>query len=341
MQLCRHLAQERGSVAIMAIIVMTLLLVLGGAYITLSSTEVDISTDYRNGVAAQYLAEAGVQEAIVKLKTETDFVTKTGNTTGITTTSATQNEGTPTAGSYKVTVTGSGTTRTITSTGTVGSGRTAAKRQIILNVMPPSSGASGIYSYPVYSATSVIINGGARVELGSAGSSGSVGNNGYVEGGIQPNKSYSFPDFSGINYSSSPQLPQNINGGEKLTNLSGIYYVNSAFNISGDLISATNSTVTIYVKGNVNVNGGAHINGNFRIIANGDIDVNGDINKGILIANGTYNDSHVNGGAHIYGSVITKGKLLINGTVTYDEGLIEAFGLKSGTTFAINSFSNY
>lgn len=179
MRLYQRLEQEHGSASIMASIVMILLLALGGAFITLSSTEVDISKDYRNGVAAQYLAEAGVQWAIVKLKTEPDFVTRTGNVTGVTTTSATKNEGTTTAGNYTVTVAGDGATRTITSTGIVGSGRTAAKRQVILNVSLPT-GESGVYSFPVYSATSVEIAGGGRVELGAAGSNGSVENNGYL-----------------------------------------------------------------------------------------------------------------------------------------------------------------
>lgn len=140
----RRLSPERGSVTLMVIIVMTLLLGLGGAFISLSSTEVDLSKDYRNGVAAQYLAEAGVQWAIVKLKTETDFVAKTGIPPGVIKTSAIKNEGTPTAGSYTVKVTGSGTGRIITSTGTVGSGKTAAKRQVILRVTPPAASTSGL-----------------------------------------------------------------------------------------------------------------------------------------------------------------------------------------------------
>lgn len=144
LRLTRHLESERGSVMLMAIIVMTLLLGLGGAFILLSSTEVDISKDYRNGVAAQYLAEAGVQWAIVKLKTDPDFVAKTGILPEVTTNFAAKNAGTPTAGSYTVKVTGSGTTRIITSTGTVGSGKTAAKRQVILHVTPSATSMSGI-----------------------------------------------------------------------------------------------------------------------------------------------------------------------------------------------------
>lgn len=333
--------REQGSASIVAIIVMTLLIALGGAFITLSSTEVEISKDYRNGVAAQYLAEAGVHWAIVKLKTDAVFVTSTGNATGVTVTSATKNTGTPTAGNYIVKVAGSGTTRTITSTGIVGTGRTAAKRQSILNVTPPITGASGIYSFPVYSATAVTIDSGGRVECGSAGSNGSIQNNGYVQGGTKPNERYPFPDFSNINCGSLPQLPQSIDQNESCTNLAGSYYVNSSFDINGVLASATNAAVTIYVNGNVYIKADARINGNFMIIANGDIELNGNVNKGILIANGSYNASHVNGGAHLHGSVITKGPLLVNSIVTYDSEIIEAFGLKPGTAFTVNSYSNY
>lgn len=329
--LCRWLNQEQGSASILAVIVMTLLLVLGGAFILLSSTEADISRDYRNGVAAQYLAEAGVQWAIVKLKTEPSFVNSTGNNTGITTTSAVQNEGTTTAGTYTVKVAGTGTTRTITSTGAVGNGLTAAKRQVILNVTP-----AGVYGYPVYSATEVTVNGGGKVYLGGVGSQGTVSNAGYIEGMPNPYQSYVFPTFKESDYSSSTTLPGNINDKESRTNLSGTYYVDSDFNVSGELSAAGNSPVTIFVKGKVQINGNGRISGNFKIIATGDVDVNGYVNKAIFIAGGTA-ESHVNGGGTMYGSMIAKGKIIINGTVSYSEDLMEVFG----HSFAVNSYSNY
>lgn len=83
-------------------------------------------------------------------------------------------------------------------------------------------------------------------------------------------------------------MPQEIKGGEILSNLSGKYYINSDFDVNGDLVSANNGTVTIYVNGNVNIEGNAHITRDFMIIANGDINLKGEVNKGILIATGTY-----------------------------------------------------
>jgi hypothetical protein len=88
----------------------------------LTSSESNISANFRDGIAAQYLAEAGVQHAIVKLKTDTSFVTATQVSTiaaaNTLNSSAAKNSG-ATAGSYTVTVTGAGNVRKIISTGTV------------------------------------------------------------------------------------------------------------------------------------------------------------------------------------------------------------------------------
>lgn len=55
---CRQWLQQ-GSAGILAMISMALLGVLGTAYVAMSSSEVSTGAQYRDGVAAQYLAEAG------------------------------------------------------------------------------------------------------------------------------------------------------------------------------------------------------------------------------------------------------------------------------------------
>lgn len=74
---------ERGYIAIFALIMMLLLSSLGATLLLLSKTNIQISTSHRDGIIAQYLAEAGIQDAIVKLKTNPELVkqTKTGNYT--------------------------------------------------------------------------------------------------------------------------------------------------------------------------------------------------------------------------------------------------------------------
>ena len=134
---------ERGSAGMLAIVVMTLMGAIGAAFVVLSTNEINISANFRDGVAAEYLAEAGTQWAIVQLKTNDTFVKNTGNATGVKTDSADKNGVTPTKGKYSVTVTGTGNSRTVISTGTV----SQAKRRVILTVaLPTGGGTSGIYS---------------------------------------------------------------------------------------------------------------------------------------------------------------------------------------------------
>jgi Tfp pilus assembly protein PilX len=54
---------ERGSAAIMALVVITVLLTVGSGLMTRSRTESEIMSNYTDGVSAQYLAEAGIQHA--------------------------------------------------------------------------------------------------------------------------------------------------------------------------------------------------------------------------------------------------------------------------------------
>ena len=79
------MANERGSIAILGLIAMMLLGVMGAGLVTLSNVDVSIAANHRDGGAAQYLAEAGAQWAIVQLKTDTNFIIKTETQKDITT----------------------------------------------------------------------------------------------------------------------------------------------------------------------------------------------------------------------------------------------------------------
>lgn len=131
--ICPELGQ-RGSAAVLSLIVAALLGMAGIACFMLSLTEHDIALGHGNGITAQYLAEAGVQHALVRLKTDPWFAVTSGsakvtlNSTGHTSS----------AGTYQVIVTGSGDSRTITSVGIAAQ----AKRQLVvtLDVVSPANG---------------------------------------------------------------------------------------------------------------------------------------------------------------------------------------------------------
>ncbi|WP_371371395.1 hypothetical protein [Sporomusa aerivorans] len=325
--------QEQGSAGILALINMAVLLVLGGTFITLSVTELDISREYRNGIAAQYLAEAGVQWAIVKLKAKHDYVTASGGSFK----SQLKNAGTPTAGIFAVEITGLWNTYKIKSSGIVGdSEKTAARRLAVLAVTP-----LGVYAFPAYSDSSVNINDGSRVLQGLACSRGPVtAKNESVQGGVRPNqKNFNFPNSTYIDYSASPSLPNLISSGEAVSGLAGIYYVNGDFTVGGSLVTAANSLATIYANGKVIINRDAHITGKLRIISAKEIEVNGNINSAILIACGTGN-SLITHSAKIYGSIISRGNLIIDGSVTYDQEVIKAFAPYLGQPFTISAYND-
>jgi Tfp pilus assembly protein PilX len=61
---CRN---QSGSASLVALVAMLVLGVLGNYFISMSSTEVNMAANYRDGIAAQYLAEAGARHAIVEL----------------------------------------------------------------------------------------------------------------------------------------------------------------------------------------------------------------------------------------------------------------------------------
>lgn len=128
------MADERGLVAIFGLIAMMLLAVMGVGMVALSSIDATIAANHRDGVAAQYLAEAGAKWAIARLKTDKDFINKTEKQKDITIYRI--DEKGSTLGSYTVTTEFAPKTlnknqRLITSIGTVNK----AKRQITVQIL--------------------------------------------------------------------------------------------------------------------------------------------------------------------------------------------------------------
>lgn len=134
------MSSERGSVALLSMMMMLMLSSLGVALLMLSKTDVQIAANHRDGIAAQYLAEAGIQYAIAKLKTDPDFVSQTKTNIQITTS---ESLGTiPTVGIYIVQVgpnsnAANESTRLIAATGVVNQ----ARRQIAANITLPMKSA--------------------------------------------------------------------------------------------------------------------------------------------------------------------------------------------------------
>ncbi len=134
----KKLGSQRGSVAILSLILILLLGSLGSFLLMSSTTELKIATNERDGITAQYLAEAGIQWTIVKLKTNPTFVEETKAEKYVIHKSF--SELTPTPGSYTIEVTpGSpipnGQIRYIRATGAVNH----AKRQVFAQITLPQT----------------------------------------------------------------------------------------------------------------------------------------------------------------------------------------------------------
>lgn len=69
--------RQRGSATVFGIIMILLLTSMGATLLMLCTTHLQIATNHRDGIAAQYWAEAGIEDVVAKLKTNTDFVNQT------------------------------------------------------------------------------------------------------------------------------------------------------------------------------------------------------------------------------------------------------------------------
>lgn len=68
---------QRGSLTVFGIIMILLLGSMGATLVMLCITNLQIATNHRDGVAAQYWAEAGLEDGIAILKTNGEFVNQT------------------------------------------------------------------------------------------------------------------------------------------------------------------------------------------------------------------------------------------------------------------------
>ena len=105
-------ANDQGSATIAAIISLTVLICLSAALAHLMRTETDSAINFRDGIAAQCLAEAGLRRAIVVLY-------KNGDPHGLAET-ITRNNST---GNYQVATSTEGTELRVRATGKVGGAR--------------------------------------------------------------------------------------------------------------------------------------------------------------------------------------------------------------------------
>lgn len=334
---CRQWLQQ-GSAGILAMISMALLGVLGTAYVAMSSSEVSTGAQYRDGVAAQYLAEAGGRWAAIQLKNKVTAVVDASNTAA----GVSYNSGAigtaPTAGSYTVTVRRNPATptdserRQVLVTGTVGQ----ANRRVVFTVT-----LGGENAYPVqyagFGGNNLILRGtitGAGtigvVNTASIHSSNSISCDrieaGAVSGGYCRDNPYGpaptqqitvvlppIPVSFDINNSAYQQYRTGATNRASgaLNNASvtwnGNNYISGALSLTGSTVLTTGANAGIYVDGNFALNNNTRINanGNLAIVANGTITLNPgliDIPTGSMLTIYAKNGVTVTSGSTITGN---------------------------------------
>lgn len=128
----KRLKQENGIALLVTLLIMFLILFLGIYVLNFSLTETKIANSQINGEKTYYLAEAGIQEMVWKLKNNTEYEQNFETNPTWTTTFTRNNPFGDNSGSYTTTITNNSLAHgTITSTGTIDIGNNKTSQRII------------------------------------------------------------------------------------------------------------------------------------------------------------------------------------------------------------------
>ena len=121
---------NKGAAAVAALVSLSILLCLGGILAHLMKTENDSTINFRDGIAAQCIAEAGLRRALVVLY-------KNGNPNGL----AEIVNRDSFRGSYQIVTSMEGTALRVRSAGNVGTARRSASVLLSIAIEPTPEGA--------------------------------------------------------------------------------------------------------------------------------------------------------------------------------------------------------
>ncbi|HWR05503.1 hypothetical protein, partial [Sporomusa sp.] len=159
---------SKGSAGMLAIMAMLFLGIIGGAYATLSASNIATAARTRDDIAAQYLAEAGAQWALAYLPSHLADVPSNGSELSLPVVK--RNSGTPTAGTYTVKVKkdqSDSSIFTIISTGHVNN----SEINVILTVKAEGGNGGGdegeannaIFKYAAFAQNDMTLNNNAKI----------------------------------------------------------------------------------------------------------------------------------------------------------------------------------
>jgi len=334
----------KGSAGILALLTMAILGALGAAYVAISSSEVSTGAVYRDGVSAQYLAEAGSRWAALQVKNKVGTVVTDSNTA----TGATYSSGalgtSPSGGSYTVTIRrdpanpNDSNRRQVSVVGTVG----PAKRKIVYAIVMASGGGLPL-QYGAFSGRNLTMAGEVVGEIGAV-TRADVTRWGYTPAiksakikyagqaeitGTPPSEqvlftlpvmpvSFDINDASYQQYRTGATSRASGNLNNTTATWNGNNYIDGALSLTGSTVLTTGANAGIYVNGNFAIHNNNTINasGNLAIVANGTISLDpGKINipAGSMLTLYAKNGVSVTSGATITGNTT----IISPGTVTF------------------------
>lgn len=324
------MGSNKGAAGILALVAVIFLGGLGAAYFTLSRNSINIATITRDDIAAQNLAEAGVQWAIAQIKANSEF------TTNWVTSEIKNKSSASTRGTYKVQVTNDpndSNIAVIRSIGTVNN----SSRTITINVKRGGSN-SGVFKYAAFSKGNMVVNSpkingdiasnaDITINSHSAGtvtgaaycSSHTIWNQSAVSGGFYQLPGAYVLDVYGMMISMPGVIMQGTDlrtvfaGGEWSGNtftLDGsFYYYNGDYGMYGHGYKVpSGKSVTIYVNGDYSIGKNIIVDGNITIYTTGNLTFNG---GSIIGTSGSKVELYVNkvltlnSGSSINGGMVT------------------------------------
>lgn len=317
----RSRKRKKGVTLLLTLIIMTTLAVVVTAFLYMVSVQTKGAGYTIDSAKAFWLAEAGIQQVIYKLKTDGAYRT---------TPSPNPLTGTLGTGSYSVSVVKNASTYTLTSTGTV-EGLSRTIEQSIIAVEGGADFSDGIYADGNtlnFQGSSGTINGDIRGNGNIQNYSGMT-----INGTVLPN---SPTDFAICDYPSYLAIADNVANTSKTftsgNTYSGIWYVNGSVNIEKN----------VTINGSIISTGGISISGTSQDRAT-NINITPGSNYPALVAGTNINSSFLQ-------TSTIKGLIYARNNVTFDRnmtgtlfnGSILAGGnisMKNGSGFATVTYN--
>ncbi|MBL7070035.1 MAG: hypothetical protein ISS27_01010 [Candidatus Omnitrophica bacterium] len=281
---------KKGIALVLALVIVMVLLLLGGAMLSRSMAEVNLSNRYLESIQAFWLAEAGINQALIDLRSDYSASNVASTTFG--------------EGGYSAVITANvDGTRTVTATGFIPSGGTPRIQRTLESVMNRLAHTpANFFSQAIYSAGDITFAGAAYSVAGDVMYSGTfTGTDSGITGDVTDDPSITplaHLDFDQLKTISQAQGNYHDVDGldgpfptdfwyDEVAGIPNVVYLEGAFDLSGKnlvggfFIVGGDVVYDAELSGNVAVDGAIYTLGNFTLNGGGSaLNINGGVWSG-------------------------------------------------------------